>query len=194
LSLNQAAALLMLTSDVRKLLNFARDCEHLSGDELVERCIAEGVGVLQSPGYDQVAGRSEVEKVEWHLFILFQSFDGAAGRNGGEPRRVIDHVEWVLQRPFQNVAEWLGEEGDKFRKRYGMWVSEQFKAGWAAFLAEHRDRTLADVIKELDVLQQRFEKKRAAGHLQGDRKRKRITAKKDIAGATFVTRQVGAQR
>src|ERR1700730_11575687 len=74
LSLNQAAALLMLTSDVRKLLNFARDCEHLSGDELVERCIAEGVGVLQSPGYDPVAGRSEVEKVEWHLFILFQSF------------------------------------------------------------------------------------------------------------------------
>jgi hypothetical protein len=30
LSLNQAAALMVMTSDVRKLFNFARDAEHLS--------------------------------------------------------------------------------------------------------------------------------------------------------------------
>src|SRR5262245_5139507 len=41
LSLNEAAALLMMSSDLRKLFQFIRDWEHLSGDDLVERCIAE---------------------------------------------------------------------------------------------------------------------------------------------------------
>src|SRR6516164_6174986 len=59
LSLNEAAALLMLSSDVRKLLAFARDAENLSGDELIERCIAEGVGVIVDRDYDPFAGRSE---------------------------------------------------------------------------------------------------------------------------------------
>jgi hypothetical protein len=35
------AALLMLSSDARKMLQFVRDCEHLSHDEVIERCIAE---------------------------------------------------------------------------------------------------------------------------------------------------------
>jgi hypothetical protein len=53
-----------------------------------------------------------------------------------------------------NVAEWLGEEGDKFRKRCGIpAVSAEFKAAWAVFLAEHRKRSLEDVIDELERLQ-----------------------------------------
>src|SRR5262249_5037345 len=43
LSLNEAAAMLMLSSDVRKLLAFARDCEGLSAEELIERIAAEGI-------------------------------------------------------------------------------------------------------------------------------------------------------
>ena len=31
----------MLSSDARKMLQFVRDCEHLSHDEVIERCIAE---------------------------------------------------------------------------------------------------------------------------------------------------------
>src|SRR5262249_20628703 len=151
LTLNEAAGLLMLTSDVRKLINFARDCEHLSGEALIERCIVEGVGVIHDPGYDPFAGRTETEKLEWHLFVLFLSVDLDAHRAGGEPQRVADHVEWILQRPFRNVAEWLGPEGDQFRRRSlgSSPISEQFKTNWAAFLAKHRHRELADVVKEL---------------------------------------------
>jgi hypothetical protein len=49
LTMNETAALLMMGSDVRRLLAFVKDCEGLSGEELIERCIAEGVGVIVDP-------------------------------------------------------------------------------------------------------------------------------------------------
>lgn len=157
LSLNEAAALLMLSSDTRRLVAFVRDCENLHGEELIERCIAEGVTVIQTPGYDPLFGRSEAEKLEWHLFMMFLSFDGAAGRAGGEPEGVSAHVEWVLNRPFQNVAEWLGPEGDRFRQRCGMRaVPESCKTSWAAFRDQHHDWTQPDAIKKLERLQSEF--------------------------------------
>ena len=81
-----------------------------------------------------------------------------------------------LQRAFQNVAEWLGEEGDKFRRNGfngGRSISEQFKADWAVFLANNREREVPDVIKELGVRQPRFEEASASGRFQSNRNRKR---------------------
>jgi hypothetical protein len=164
LTLNEAAALLMLSADVRKLLNFMKECEDLSGEEFIERCIAEGFPVIHDPGYDPLAGRNEVEAVEWHLFIGFLSFDEERGQAGGEPAHVTNHVEWILQRPFHNVAQWLGDEGEKFRAQWGMHEpSDEFKSNWAAFLAERRTLTLAEVQETLDTLQRRFEEARAKG-------------------------------
>jgi hypothetical protein len=161
LSLNEAAALLMLTSDMRKMLNFFRDCENLPADEFIERCIAEGIGVIHDPGNNPFAGQSESEKLEWHLFMMFLSYDGAAGRSGGEPNGVSGHVEWLLQRPFQNVTEWLGDEGDKWRMVQGMKaVPEQVKADWATFLDQHHEWTVPDVVKKLESLQSEFEQAR----------------------------------
>ena len=150
LSLNEAAAMLMLSSDVRKLLNFTKECEGLSGEALIERCIAEGVAVIQSPDYDPFAGRTEAEII----------------RAGGEPGKVWQHIEWVLQRTFQNVAAWLGEEGDRFRRRCGIRpVSENYKADWATFLSERRGYTLADAHHELQTLQQQYSQTLAEGRL-----------------------------
>jgi hypothetical protein len=174
LTLNEAAAVLMLTSDMNKILNFARDCEHLSGEELVERCIAEGVAVIHTPDYNMFSGRSDAEKLEWHLFTAFLSYDGDAHRDGGEPQRVWCHVEYLLQQQFQNVTELLGEKGNKYRKFYGMGeISEQYRTDWATFLDEHRDCTLADVENELRSLQLRFEQARKAGLLRSGASRKR---------------------
>jgi len=91
LSLSEATALLMLSSNVRKVLRFARDCEHLSGEELIERCIAEGIGVIVTPDYDPLAGRTEAEAVEWHLFMMFLSADPGA-RPGWHPQDASAHV------------------------------------------------------------------------------------------------------
>ena len=179
LSLNETAAMLMLSSDVRKLLAFARDCENLFGEELIERCIAEGVAVLQDSNYDPFANRTGAEILEWHLFVMFLSFDPDAGRAGGEPKHVWDHVEWILQRPFQNVSEWLGDEGDKFRRRVGMGaIAETFKAGWTTFLAERRNLKLADVREELNAQQKRVERAIAEGRVyrNGHRKRRNRAA------------------
>jgi hypothetical protein len=173
LSLNETAALLMMSSDVRQLLAFARDCEQLSGDELVARCIAEGIAVIKDPDYHPLAGRSEIERLEWHLFMLFLSCDTAAGRAGYMPKDASSHIEWVLQRPFQNVAEWLGEEGEKFRRQWGMRSpSEQFLNDWAAFLANNRNREFADVAQELEALQRRCEQEAATGIIAPHQKRR----------------------
>jgi hypothetical protein len=172
LSLNEAAALLMLTSDVRKVFNFAREMEHLSSDELVERCITDDYAVIQSPGYDPFAGRNDAEKLEWHLFITFLCYDADAGRDGMNPEHASLHVEYLLQLPLQNVAEWLGEEGEKWRGLYGTSVSEEFKTDWAAFRDQHRECTQADVKEMLNSLQRAFDEAKAAGRLE-PRKRKR---------------------
>jgi hypothetical protein len=64
------------------------------------------------------------------------------------------------------VAEWLGEEGDRFRRanRYARsTISEEFKAEWASFLAQRRNLTLDEVKAKADDLQRRFERALAEG-------------------------------
>ena len=136
-------------------------------EEKVQRLIREfSVCTISDHDYDMFAGRSDAEKLEWCVFTAFLSYDGDAGRDGFAPENACYHVEWVLQRPFQNVAEWLGEEGDKFRRRcvsVTPTMSDQLKADWAAFRDAHRDCTLADVEAELKSLLERFEQARDAG-------------------------------
>jgi hypothetical protein len=176
LSLNEAAALLMLSSDVRKVLDFARDCENLPADEVIERCIANGFAVISTPGYDPFFGRSEAEKLEWYLFQMFLSYDGAGGLSPyrGEPAGVSRHVEWLLQRPFQNVAEWLGEEGDKWRRALGMRaMPDQLKTDWLAFLIQHRDWTLPEAVKKFESLQSEWEQGLASGSIKLNNRKQR---------------------
>jgi hypothetical protein len=179
LSLNEATALLMMTSDMRKVLAFARDCENLSGDELIDRCIAEGVGVIVDRSYNMFAGRTEAEVREWHLFAMFLSLDLGAQRPGKEPHGAWCHIEYVLQRPFQNVSEWLGEEGDRFRRvnGYSPWaISSEFKVAWAAFCDEHREWSREQIEEKLKKLQSEFEKAHAEGRFQSKARRKRAPA------------------
>jgi hypothetical protein len=164
LSLNEVAALLMLSSDVRKLLNFAKQADGLSGEALIEFCIANNVGVIKDSGYDPFAGRSEAEKLEWLVFTLFLSYDGAAHRAGFDPEDAWGNVEYLLQRPFQNVDEWLGPPGAEWRAIYGIrHPAEQFNTNWAAFRDAHRHATLADIQAEGMALRTRFEEDKAAG-------------------------------
>ncbi len=155
LTLNEAAALLALTSDLRKILEFAKRLENVTDpEELVEICVAEGIGVITTPGYDPLAGRSPDEAREWVLFILFL----VKGQPGivAEVDGVTGHVEWILRRRFQNVAAYLGEEGDEFRARVGMKTMPQaVRDQWAAFLEANEGRTVADIVAELDAEESR---------------------------------------
>ena len=178
LTLNEAAALLMLSSDVRKLLAFTKTAEGLSGEGLVDFCIANDVGVIRDKSYDPFAGGSEAEKIEWMLFTLFLSCDLDAGRSGFEPQDAWSHVEYLLQRPFQNVGEWLGLEGDKWRRLYygeGRNPTETFKTGWAAFRDRHQGLSVDDVTAEAEALEARFLRDQAAGRFK-PRRHARLSA------------------
>jgi hypothetical protein len=169
LTLNETAALLMMSTDVRKLLAFAEEIESLSGEALIEKCIANDVAMIRDESYNPFAGRSEAEKLEWLLFTIFLSIDTEAGRPGKKPEHACYHVEYVLQRPFQNVDEWLGPEGDRYRRvngySHGGAMPERFKAEWAAFRDAHRHYTLADAEAKLGVLHAQFERDVAAGRI-----------------------------
>jgi Protein of unknown function (DUF3102) len=159
LSLNEAVALLMLSSDVRKLLAFAKTAESLSREGLVDFCIANDVGVIRDSGYDPFHGRSEAEKIEWMVFTIFLTRDADADRGGWEPEGAQDHVEYLLQRPFQNVDEWMGSEGDEWRRRCGVkWYqpTDGMKAAWATFRDAHRGLSVADVTAEAEAAEARF--------------------------------------
>ena len=59
--------------------------------------------------YDRLAGRTETEACEWHVFMLF-----LVHCHGWHPQAAAGHTEWLLQRPFQSVSDWMGD--DKWRK------------------------------------------------------------------------------
>jgi hypothetical protein len=139
-----------------------------NGEKVAKLLRQASAFVIKSPpgSYNPFAGRSEEEHLEWHLFMIYLSFDPDAGRHGGEPLGVSAHVEWILQRPFQNVAEWLGDEGAKFRgSSSAVQISDDFKAGWSAFLDEHRDWSMERAVTHLQSLQRKFEEERAARRL-----------------------------
>ena len=139
-------------------------------EAFIEFCIANNVAMIHDGSYNPFHGRSEAEKLEWLAFIMFLSCDTAANRGGWDPDNAAQHVEYLLQRPFQNVDEWLGPEGDEWRARcVGRNPTEQFKTEWAAFRDAHRNATKADLEAEHVALCARFHEDQAAGRLQSGR-------------------------
>jgi hypothetical protein len=157
LTLNEAAGLLALSSDVRKLFEFAKQTEGLSGDELIQACLDAGVGVIANPGYNPFYGRSDDERREWLLFVLWLA------RRWRNAEAAWHHVEWLLQRPFQNVAEWLGEEGEKFCARWRMsQISKALKTDWSTFLAKRRSLSEAEITADINAVEVESAQKNAA--------------------------------
>jgi Protein of unknown function (DUF3102) len=147
LTLNQAAALLVMTSDMKRLLDFTAQLENVNDPEaFLKICLDNGVGAIVDHSYDPFAARTEEEKREWNLFCLF-----LVRHCGGAPDGVEQHVEWLLQRPFQNVAEWIGPEGDKCRLAW-QWktLPPKLKEAWSRFAADHASRSIEDIAAELN--------------------------------------------
>jgi hypothetical protein len=141
LTLNEAAALCVLAGRLKKLMEFVKQAETASPEEVVSLCVQQGFTVIHDDNYNKFAGRSEAEQREW---ILFGYFIG----NGSES--AFDHVEWLLQRPFQNVDEWLGPKGDKCRANWGMKpVPDKFRKAWAKFKIKYADKTQDKISTEV---------------------------------------------
>ena len=181
-TLSEAAAVLALSSDARRLFRFVKELEALDDpEETPQACLAANVPVIVDENYNPFAGRTEQETAEWWLFVTFLTCDFAARRTGMKPNDAWQHVEHLLQKSFQNVSEWLGPEGEKFRKLYEMRApkpSKQFKQDWQAFLAEHGGKSSAEARSEAEAVAKRFRQDMAAGRLKSLRRfwRKRTHA------------------
>src|SRR5262249_23703091 len=154
LTLNEAAALLMMSGDLRRLLNLAAQIGAGSDPaRLIDFCNENGIPIMVDEGYDPFHGRSDEEKREWMIFVLF-----LVRKHNYTPQGAFAHFEWVQQRPFQNVVEWLGSEGDKFREQWGRPISDNAKAAWREFLAERRTISAEEVDAELTEIHQQIER------------------------------------
>jgi hypothetical protein len=148
LSLNEAAAMLMLSSDVRKLLAFAKRAESADPEELIRLCAESGIAVIQSNpfGAKEWSELCDAEQAEWALWMLFGMKLGASWDEAAY------HVDRRQSRGW-SLAEWYGDMGDDYRRRCGMRkMPQSAKDEWRAFLEANRGRTVDDVNAEIEKL------------------------------------------
>ena len=119
-----------------------------TSDEIKRLIYAMSSGVIHSPGYNPFANLSEFGKREWLLFMLFQVKQLGRSLEGAQ-----HHFEWLRRNGWDDVSEWLGEEGSKYRCRYGMSdIPRKTKKAWGAFFAAHASRDIPDLDEELNWL------------------------------------------
>jgi hypothetical protein len=140
LTLNQAAAVLTLSSNIEKLFDFIKQLERLSDpEEIMQLCLDSGVAQLGTIDYE--SDYSVEQRREWDLFILFMV------RHIRWPSDYADdHVCWLKRRNYNSASEWMGEVGDKDRRKYGVskggWMpepSDQAKKWWNDLLLETKN-------------------------------------------------------
>jgi Protein of unknown function (DUF3102) len=82
---------------------------------------------------DPFAETPEEELQEWRLFHLFL-MEKVGWRNAS----AYHQCEWLKRNGWTSPNEWMGEEGDRWRKRIGYRrpMPTETKAAWFSFLAE----------------------------------------------------------
>ena len=146
LTLNEAAALLMLSSNVKNYLL----CTKLWRDWRVKNnhvLCQNGVRVLKDDGYNPRAGKTDEQNREWEAFKLY-----LVDKANWHPDSAAAHVEWVIRQLFITVDEWLGKEGSAFRRLEGWQPSQEFIEQWPYFLALQHGKTEGDIAAELAEL------------------------------------------
>jgi hypothetical protein len=139
LSLNEAAALLMLSSDVRKLFSLAKTMEGLEGEELIKFCADNDIATLTNPF--NAREPTKQEEVEWRVFVLF-----LVRESGWSPESAVDHAAWVQSRGML-LADWM--KPNSIRDSW-MPIPQATLDAWGDFLERNRGRTLEDVTAEIE--------------------------------------------
>lgn len=145
LTLSEAAAILVLSSDTRKLFAFVKEIERLDDpEEVVQACLRSGVALFAGT-IDYHSGYSDDEEREWLLFILY-----LVRHIRWPTEHADDHVCWLKRRGYKTPSEWMGDEGNKDRRKNAAWVpapSDEAKGWWRDLLAQTQNLDL-DVINQ----------------------------------------------
>jgi hypothetical protein len=142
LSLNEAAAMLMLSSDVRKLLSLAKTMEGLEGEELVNFSIENEIAMISGNIFG-APEPTEQERIEWDLFALFLARSSGYTMEGS-----LAHVDWVQSRGTC-LAEWM--KPNPTRDKWMPLPKAVFDA-WNDFLEANRHRTPENISAEIKAL------------------------------------------
>ena len=98
--------------------------------------------VLQYP--DPYAGDSEEILSEWNLYAMYLMRSGLRNEHAGHS------CEWLRRNGWNSPSEWFSDDGDRYRKMFGMrTMPEEVKTEWAAFYAENRSRSIEHIGKEV---------------------------------------------
>ena len=85
---------------------------------------------------------------QWHLFVAF-----------GAP---WPHVEWLLNKQFITPDEWLGPEGEKWRRAWGKGaMPDEFKHAGPEFQQEHRETPLPEAKAMAEAMETKREEAEA---------------------------------
>jgi Protein of unknown function (DUF3102) len=177
LTLNEATAMLVLSSDVKQLLDFANRAAEMGPEEFIQYCVANDIAhFTKNPfGTKELSELGETEWREWRCFVLFLVRHVSYGIEGA-----IHHAEHLQSRGWRVVMEckedeqWFGPWGDAYHKRYGRKISQEIKDRWFAFYEINRHRTSADLLAEIGELErQEVEQRR---NTPAQRKRRRRVA------------------
>lgn len=80
---------------------------------------------------------SKEEQDNWEGFGHFLE-----DKEGWEPEGIAHHLEWLIRR-FDSIEEWLGEEGDKWRRIWGMHpIPEDLKISMRKYIKDREVKKL----------------------------------------------------
>lgn len=114
------------------------------------KAAAKVMWTIETPNYNPYAHVCDAEVVRWELFKLFIVRECDWRVEGA-----CYHIEWVLQKQFSTVEEWLGEEGHKFRRFWGARkTAPEFIANWARFAEAHSALDAGNISEQLVAIAQ----------------------------------------
>jgi Protein of unknown function (DUF3102) len=99
------------------------------------------------PFYDPFNDGAEDQRREWLVFVLF-----LCRRYSRSVQGAWDHSYWLARRDFETPSEWLGAEGEKWRRIWGIGPQDDVEPQWLAFLEQHRKRAVDEIEAELRAI------------------------------------------
>jgi hypothetical protein len=156
LSLNEATALLMMSSDIKKVLDFARRADGMDSEELVKHCAENDIAMFTYHPFGEKYFHEleDSEKLEWLLYRLFLMKSGFSAVAADS---AADHLQtrgWRVTMNCDEDRQWYGAWGDRYRKKWfgKEAMSQAAKDDWFALYESNRGRTIEDVEAEIKAL------------------------------------------
>jgi hypothetical protein len=157
LTLNEATAMLVLSSDIKPLLDFVGRADGMSPEELVEYCAANDVArITKNPfGAKEPSEMTDAEWLEWEIYAIFLVRNGSGVDEALYYADRLQSRGWRVTMGCRDDEQWYGAYGDAYRTRNSLGTMPQAsKDAWFAFYESHRSQTRASVQAEMAALEE----------------------------------------